>query len=91
MVFSGPSMCYLCKTIEENMEHLFNVFSFVEVLWSNVEDKMHITDYNQVKIPTTIANWHQRDFENTILNRIYNLLPSFLLWALWKEQIQRIF
>jgi hypothetical protein len=41
--------------------------------------------------PETIEGWRDSIFQSPILNRIWQLLPGFILWKIWKERNRRIF
>lgn len=43
----------------------------------------HITD--------TIEQREGKAFQNAIFNRIWELLPGFVVWATWKEQNKWVF
>jgi hypothetical protein len=42
-------------------------------------------------IISTIENWGTVAFKNPILNRIWQLLPGFVVWQIWKERNMHIF
>jgi hypothetical protein len=46
---------------------------------------MRTTDHNREGLKETIEGWRDIAFLSPILNRIWQLLPSFILWQLWKE------
>jgi ribonuclease HI len=52
---------------------------------------MRTSDRNRDSILETITNWRDRAFQSPLLNRIWQLLPGFILWQTWKERNRRIF
>jgi ribonuclease HI len=52
---------------------------------------MRKSNRNRSSINGTIENWDNISFNNPILNCIWNLLPGFTLWQIWKERNRRIF
>jgi hypothetical protein len=52
---------------------------------------MRTSDKNRLGIKETIEEWRDSIFQYPILNRIWQLLPGFILWKIWKEKNHRIF
>jgi ribonuclease HI len=52
---------------------------------------MRKSQRNRISINDTIENWNKISFTNPILNLIWDLLPGFTLWQIWKERNKRIF
>jgi ribonuclease HI len=52
---------------------------------------MRKSQRNHSSINDTIENWNKISFTNPILNLIWDLLPGFTLWKIWKERNKRIF
>jgi hypothetical protein len=52
---------------------------------------MRTSDRNRDSIQGTITDWRNEAFQSPILNRIWQLLPGFILWQTWKERNRRIF
>jgi hypothetical protein len=52
---------------------------------------MRTSDKNHLGIRKTIEKWWDSIFQYPILNRIWQLLPGFILWQIWKEKNRRIF
>jgi hypothetical protein len=89
--FTGPSRCPLCQQSEETMEHLLNNCHYSQQIWDWGAQAMRRSQWNRGSIRDTLANWGTGPFHNPILQRIWQLLPGFSLWAIWKERNQRIF
>jgi ribonuclease HI len=89
--FIGPSICVLCLQQEESKEHLFNTCSYSQQIWDYGAQIMRKSNRNRGSINCTIENWDNISFSNPILNLIWQLLPGFTLWQIWKERNRRIF
>jgi exonuclease III len=89
--FTGPSRCTLCMQSEETMEHLLNTCQYSQQIWDWGAQTMRRSQRNRSSIRETLANWDAVSFYNPILQRIWQLLPGFILWAIWKERNKRIF
>jgi hypothetical protein len=89
--FTGPSIFPLCLAEAETMNHLLNTFPFNTKVWDHCATIMHTSDRKRDNISTTIEEWREVAFQSPILNRIWQLLPGFILWKIWKERNRRIF
>jgi hypothetical protein len=89
--FLGPSICLLCESAEETMNHLLNSCSYTAQLWDQVAIIMRKSDRRRESVIDTIANWRDKAFLSPLLNRIWQLLPGFILWQIWKERNRRVF
>ena len=67
----GPSQCHLCKTHEENMEHILNQCPLANHLWTNIASLYKRTDRCPDNVTNTMENWHKHHFQNPILNQIW--------------------
>jgi hypothetical protein len=89
--FVGPSLCILCGEAEETMNHLLNTCPLHSpALGSGSSHHAHFRSDRDC-IRATITNWRDQAFHSPILNRIWQLLPGFILWQTWKERNRRIF
>jgi len=68
------------------MEHLFNNFHYSQQIWDWGAQAMKCTNINRSSIREKIANWDMISFHNSILECIWQLLPGFTLWEIWKDQ-----
>jgi hypothetical protein len=89
--FIGPSRCTLCQQSEKTMEHLLNNCHYNQQLWDWGAQAMRCSQRNRSSIWDTLVNWETISFHNPILQRIWQLLPGFTLWAIWKERNKRVF
>jgi ribonuclease HI len=89
--FVGPSLCILCGAAEENMNHLLNTCPYTAQIWDQAATIMRTSDRLRDSIIATITNWREQAFQSPLLNRIWQLLPGFILWQTWKERNRRIF
>ena len=46
---------------------------------------------NGVDIQAMEKTWTNKVFKNVILHRIWEVLPGFVVWEIWKERNNRIF
>jgi ribonuclease HI len=89
--FIGPSICALCCQQEESKEHLFNGCHYSQQIWDQGAQAMRKSNQDRSSINNTIENWDHSNYNNPILNLIWQLLPGFILWQIWKERNKRIF
>jgi hypothetical protein len=89
--FVGPSLCILCGEAEETMNHLLNSCHYTTQIWDQAALIMRTSDRHRDSILETIANWRDEEFHSPLLNRIWQLLPGFILLKTWKERNIRLF
>jgi hypothetical protein len=89
--FIGPSWCQLCGSEEETQNHLLNLCSYSSNIWDYSASLMRTTDIKRTGIQETLEAWCTSIFHSPILNKIWQLLPGFILWQIWKERNRRIF
>jgi hypothetical protein len=73
------------------MEHLLNTCHYSQQIWDWGAQAMRRSQRDRSSIRETLVNWDVVSFQNPILQRIWQLLPGFILWAIWKERNKRIF
>lgn len=89
--FIGLTICPLCLEEAETMNHLLNICPFSTQVWDHCASIMRTSDRKRDNISTTIEEWREVVFDSPILNCIWQLLPGFILWKIWKERNRRIF
>jgi hypothetical protein len=89
--FVGPSICMLCGEADETMNHLLNSCPYTTQIWDQSALIMRTSDRERDSIIDTITNWRDQVFQSPLLNRIWQLLLSFILWQVWKERNRRFF
>eukprot|EP00253_Pinus_taeda_P027356 PITA_27356 len=87
----GPSICQLYEAQEENMEHLLNSCKFTSRLWDAFANIFQQIDRNKESITNTLNRWRRNFSDNEVLNLAWALMPSFIIWNIWKEMNKRIF
>jgi hypothetical protein len=73
------------------MNHLLNTCPYNAKVWDHCATIMRTSDRKRDNISNTIEEWRDEAFQSPVLNRIWQLLPGFILWQLWKERNRRIF
>jgi hypothetical protein len=73
------------------MEHLLNNCHYSQQIWDWGAQAMRRSQRNHGSIWNTLVNWEANSFHNPILQRIWQLLPGFTLWEIWKERNKIIF
>jgi hypothetical protein len=73
------------------MEHILNQCNHSESIWDMAAQLMRRSNRNRANIVSTIENWDLISYQNPILDRIWQLLPGFLVWQVWKERNKIIF
>jgi hypothetical protein len=89
--FTGPSICTLCGGAEETLNHLLNTCPYTAQVWDQVAIIMRTSDRLRDSVIDTLSNWRDKAFSSPYLNRVWQLLPGFVLWQIWKERNRRIF
>jgi hypothetical protein len=76
---------------EETKEHLFNGCNYSQSVWDQSAQTMRRSGQHRGSINETIEHWDSSSYKKMLLNHIWQLLPGFILWQLWKERNKRIF
>ena len=87
----GPSVCVMCLKAEETTSHLLQVCEWDKEVWKKGITLLGKPILEELPIQNLIDNWSEKAFQNSILNRIWELLPCFVVWEIWKEWNSQIF
>jgi hypothetical protein len=86
-----PLYALLCGEAEETLNHLLNTCPYTAQVWDQVAIIMRTSNQLRDSVIETLLNWRDQDFSSPYLNRVWQLLPGFVLWQIWKERNKRIF
>jgi len=81
----GPSKFQLCEAQEEMMEHLLNNLIFTSSLWDSFATVFQQTDRDKGRIINTLNKWRRNFSDNEIIASAWAIVPSFIIWNVWKE------
>ena len=87
----GPSVCVMCLKAEETTGHLLQGCEWAKEVWNKSGTLLGNHSLEEPPIQHLVESWPEKEFQNSILNRIWELLPSFVVWETWKERNSRIF
>lgn len=65
----GPSLCYMCRKIEESIENILNTCEIEEIIWSSNARLFMQMDRDNASINETIIKWRKEGFQSEVLNR----------------------
>ncbi len=60
-------------------------------LWEKIDQCKRRSGKRLGDITDTIRKWPKHPFQSPLLNSLWNLIPGFLYWILWKERNNRVF
>lgn len=89
--FIGPSRCPNCNLQAETISHLMESCTLAKQLWERVESCNNRAAPRGEDITDNLRNWSKNPFQSQFLNTLWDLIPGFLYWLLWKERNSRIF
>lgn len=87
----GPSVCVMCLKAEETTDHLLQGYEWAKEVWNKGGTHLGNLSLEEPPIQNLVESWLEKAFQNSILHRIYELLPSFVVWEIWKERNSHIF
>lgn len=73
------------------MNHLLNLCPFTSTVWDWVASVFRHTDQDKLSITNTLKNWRKNFSGNEIVNKSWTLVPSLVIWDVWKECNGEIF
>eukprot|EP00253_Pinus_taeda_P013020 PITA_13020 len=89
--FTGPSRCPNCNAQEETIVHLMETCPLAAQIWTKVDHCNNGRRERHGDIASILRSWPKQPYQSPILNSLWNLIPGFLYWALWKERNNRVF
>jgi len=87
----GPSVCVMWHMVEETIEHLLVGCDWVRNVWDKGGIIFSKARLGEGTITNMKEKWEEKAFQNAIVNRIWELFPSFVVWVTWKEPNSRVF
>ena len=75
----------------ESIYHLLKSYSFVSLLWDKATENTRRSKRVKGNITKTLQQWDENPFQSLILNLLWELLPGFITWNIWKERNLHIF
>ncbi|XP_059066304.1 uncharacterized protein LOC131857628 [Cryptomeria japonica] len=90
MGINGPSRCILCQKHEETADHLLLHCKFSSHCWWHFMGKLKIFGPFPSGLDEWFLQWPEPARKPIFVDAIY-ILPSLLIWEIWKERNRRIF
>ncbi|XP_059076472.1 uncharacterized protein LOC131875810 [Cryptomeria japonica] len=90
MGINGPSRCILCQEQEETVNHLLLHCKFSSHYWWHFMRKLRIFGPFPSGLDEWFLEWSKLE-GNAIFADLLYILPSLLMWEIWKEKNRRIF
>ena len=81
----GPHQWFLCKKSMETLDHLLDNCLFSSSLWNKGEVLFWCSRGSKGRPNLTLKNQLQDPFSKIIVNRIWCIFLSFVVWETWKE------
>ena len=88
---NGPLRCCMCKGNNESINHLLDECPVVDSIWEKGATIFKKNHQHKGRLDITLEKCPIKVFKNKIVNRLWELLPGFTVWELWKTCNSRIF
>ena len=82
----GPSVCVMCRKEEETTPHLLQECEWAAEVWAKGETLFGKPRLNGTNIQNLVETWSDKAFKNPILNRLWEIVPGFVVLEIWKER-----
>ena len=87
--FVLASWCCMCKDADEKVDHLFLHCSVARKLWSFVFKFVGIDWVLPSQVSEVLFSWWNWFGKRS--SGVWNLIPSCLIWTIWRERNNRTF
>lgn len=84
------SRCYLCKEVEESVNHLTIHYSYTKRLWEMICGLSDLVWVSLLTIQDFFKGWKYPS-RNTLIMKLWDFILPFLCWGVWKERNDRVF
>ena len=81
----------MCKENNETINHLLDECTVADSIWEKRVSMFKRNHRHKGRPDITIAEWPTKVFKNKIVNSLWELLPGFTIWELWKTRNSQIF
>ncbi|XP_059070959.1 uncharacterized protein LOC131862033 [Cryptomeria japonica] len=86
----GPSICVMCKSNEETINHLLMECPFARQCWNWLCQSLRWVSTPASTLKNWIKSWPILN-QKSLWGSLWLIAPSMLLWQIWKERNCRIF
>ena len=83
--------CCLCRCDRETVDHLLLYCKFAHALWSEVFFMFGIQWVMPRTVVSLLCAWENYLRIHSSSSSIWNMVPAYLMWLIWKEQNIRTF
>ncbi|XP_057839274.1 uncharacterized protein LOC131049246 [Cryptomeria japonica] len=90
MGFVGPFRCVLCEKAEEDVDHLLLNCEFAQEAWLFGLQRLNWKGPMAGNLCDWLDSWLVSGKPSTFAT-VWKILPSIVLWELWKERNRRVF
>ena len=73
------------------MDHFLNRCQWSRMMWKKGMECFGQTRRGPCSVQEKIQNWEEKLFKNAIVRRLWDMLPGFMAWIIWKEKNGRLF